>query len=325
MSVIKGFQEKVEEALQNLHVDKQPFGLYDPVAYVLSLGGKRIRPALCLTACALINSEKINDCLNPALGIEVFHNFTLLHDDIMDGSQMRRNNPTVHVRWNNNTAILSGDAMLIMAYQLIAQTPRVVLNPVLEVFSKTAMEVCEGQQFDMDFEIRQDVTEDEYLEMIRLKTAVLLGTSLKIGALIGGAQNSTADLLYNFGSSIGISFQLQDDWLDVYGNTDMFGKSIGGDIVCNKKTYLLISAQNNLSGTAKKELNRWISKKEFDREEKIAAVRNLYDEANVSAKARTMMNYYYQNALLQLDFVTESGGIKQALKDFALQLMERTR
>jgi geranylgeranyl diphosphate synthase, type II len=325
MTVIKGFQEKVEAALQELAVGKQPMGLYDPVGYILSLGGKRIRPALCLTACSMFNAEEAVRCLNPALALEVFHNFTLLHDDIMDGSPMRRNHPTVHMRWNNNTAILSGDAMLIMAYQLMANTPEALLGPVLEEFSKTALEVCEGQQMDMDFESRMDVTESEYLEMIRLKTAVLLGASLKIGARIGGADATMAESLYKFGSNIGISFQLQDDWLDVFGDEAVFGKSIGGDIVCNKKTYLLITAQNHLNGQSKKELNRWLLKKEFDRDEKIAAVRNLYAEANVSGKARAMMDYYYHNAIRQLDLVSGSTEIREELRGFARQLMERTR
>lgn len=325
MSIIKGFQEKVETALRNLAADKEPNGLYAPVAYVLSLGGKRIRPALCMASCALFDNQRVPDALNPALGIEVFHNFTLLHDDIMDGSQVRRNNPTVHVMWNSNTAILSGDAMLIMAYQLIANAPFSVLNPVLEVFSKTALEVCEGQQLDMDFEARLDVTEDEYLEMIRLKTAVLLGASLKIGALIGGASLQAANLLYSFGCNIGISFQLQDDWLDVFGDSDAFGKSIGGDIVCNKKTYLLISALNMLTGSSKQELNNWISKKDFENHEKVAAVRNLYNEANVSAKTKAMMNYYHKNAIMQLDLINGAKDVKEELKELAFNLMERSR
>ncbi len=325
MSIIKGFQDKVEAAFGNMVIEKEPSALYAPIAYVLTLGGKRIRPALCLTACTLFDQEKEKDCMNPALGLEIFHNFTLLHDDIMDGSLMRRNKPTVHVRWNNNTAILSGDAMLIMAYQFIAQTPEAVLSSVLEVFNKTAMEVCEGQQFDMDFESKLNVSESEYLEMIRLKTAVLLGASLKIGALIGGAKKSDAEYLYDFGSSIGLSFQLQDDWLDVYGDPDVFGKSIGGDIASNKKTYLLINALTQLSGNAKKELDYWISKKDFDRDEKVSAVRNLYEEANVSAKTKSIMDFYYQNAIKQLDFIDVSSDIKNELKDFAWQLMKRTR
>lgn len=325
MSLIKGFQERVEIELKNLVFEKEPLGLYSPVNYVLSLGGKRIRPALCLAGCSLFDNTKTDECINPALGLEVFHNFTLLHDDIMDGSLVRRNNPTVHVKWNNNTAILSGDAMLIMAYKLMAQTPNAVLNYVLDVFSKCAIEVCEGQQLDMDFETRTDVTEMEYLDMIRLKTAVLLGASLKIGALIGGAQYQAADQLYSFGCNIGISFQLQDDWLDTYGDPDTFGKSIGGDIFCNKKTYLLIRAINTLSGKSKEELNKWIAKKEFDRNDKVAAVRNLYDEANVSQKAQIIMDHYYQNAIKQLDLINGSIEIKKELKDFAFKLMERSR
>lgn len=325
MSIIKGFQEKIELALRNIAFDKEPKGLYDPVTYVLSLGGKRIRPALCLTACSLFDADRVDECLNSAMGIEVFHNFTLLHDDIMDGSQMRRNSPTVHMRWNQNTAILSGDAMLIMAYQLMAKTPESCLIPVMEVFSKTAMEVCEGQQFDMEFENRHNVTESEYLEMIRLKTAVLLGGSLKIGAIIGGSNIDMANLLYSFGVNLGISFQLQDDWLDVYGDADAFGKMIGGDIVCNKKTYLLISAQNHLTKSAQNELKKWIAKKEFNRDEKVAAVRNLYDEANVSVRTKEIMNLFHQNAIKQLDLISGLPEVKSVLKDYAELLMERAR
>ncbi len=323
--MIKKYQELVEQAIQQIMADKEPKGLYSPVSYVLGLGGKRIRPVLCLMAYSMFEKEKIESCINPAIGLEVFHNFTLLHDDIMDGSKVRRNNPTVHVKWNNNTAILSGDAMLIIAYHLISQTPSTSLGSVLSIFNKTALEVCEGQQLDMEFEARLNVSESEYIEMIRLKTAVLLGASLQIGAITGGAKKEPSDHLNIFGNNIGISFQLQDDWLDVYGNPETFGKSIGNDIVSNKKTYLLINALNKLTGNSKKELIKWVLAEEFDNEKKIDAVRNLYHEANVSAKTKALMNYYFKEAISQLELVDGNPEIKDELIDFATKLNERVR
>lgn len=325
MKLLEAFHEQIELELKTLARDREPAGLYEPVTYVLSLGGKRIRPALCMLGCNLYDELKVPESLHPALGLEVFHNFTLLHDDIMDGSEMRRNQPTVHKKWNDNTAILSGDAMMILAYQLISRSPIKVLVPVLELFSQTGLEVCEGQQYDMLFESRNDITEADYIEMIRLKTAVLLGASLKTGAIIGGASPEAAMHLYQFGIEAGISFQLQDDWLDVFGDAATFGKNIGGDIVTNKKTFLLIHALNNLSPAGKKELQLWLSKKEFDREEKVAAVRNLYEDANVSTNAKKRMDAYYQNSLLHLQKAGGSTDVQQELTSFARQLMERSR
>ncbi|WP_026474338.1 polyprenyl synthetase family protein [Alkaliflexus imshenetskii] len=325
MAYIQSFQEEIESALSNMEVGREPAGLFEPVTYILSLGGKRIRPALCLAGCALFDMSQLKDCMHAALGLEVFHNFTLLHDDIMDGSQMRRNHQTVHEKWNVNTAILSGDAMLIKAYQHIASISKSALPDVLTVFSRTAMEVCEGQQYDMEFETRNSVVEDEYINMIRLKTAVLIGGSLEIGAIIGGASSDERSNLYRFGTNIGISFQLQDDWLDVYGDSETFGKAIGGDIVNNKKTFLLINALNNLSVTSRKELEKWIYAKEFNREEKITAVRNLYEEAGVGQNARELMDKYYQSALKHLSLIEGNQEVKSELASFAHQLMERSR
>ncbi len=278
-----------------------------------------------MLGCSLYDGEKVPLSLYPALGLEVFHNFTLLHDDIMDGSEMRRNQPTVHKKWNDNTAILSGDAMMILAYQLISRSPQTALVPVLELFSQTGLEVCEGQQYDMLFESRNDIKESDYIEMIRLKTAVLLGASLKTGAIIGGASPEAAKHLYLFGIDAGISFQLQDDWLDVFGDAATFGKNIGGDIVTNKKTFLLINALNNLSPAGKKELQLWLNKKDFDREEKITAVRNLYEDANVSINAKKRMNAYYENSLLHLKKAGGPSAIQEELRTFAQQLMDRSR
>ncbi len=325
MSYVSHFQNLIEKELQLIIQEMDKKSLYAPISYVLSIGGKRIRPALCLSASALFDAASVDNCIAPALGIEIFHNFTLLHDDIMDNSLMRRNHPTVHVKWNKQAAILSGDAMMVKAYQYISKSPPSVLLPILNIFNRTSLEVCEGQQLDMEFEDRHDVSEKEYIEMIGLKTAVLLGASLHIGALIGGASDRELDLLYQFGLAIGISFQLQDDWLDTFGNSETFGKDIGGDIVSNKKTLLLIYALNSLSGSALRELKAWILKKEFDREEKISVVRNLYEEANVSVFAKNMMNKYYQRSLDLLNRVGGNTEIKNDLASFATELMKRSR
>ena len=247
----------IEEALARLTFDQPPRSLFDPITYTLSLGGKRIRPALALMACDLFGGKN-EDVLQPALGLEVFHNFTLLHDDLMDEADRRRDKPTVHKLWNPNVAILSGDAMLICAYQLVAKAND---KAILELFSRTALEICAGQQYDMEFESRSDVTEEEYLEMIRLKTAVLLACALKVGAMIGGASAADADALYDYGIHIGLAFQLQDDLLDVYGDPKTFGKNIGGDILCNKKTFLLISALSAASEEQRQVMEDWMARK----------------------------------------------------------------
>ncbi|WP_373827722.1 polyprenyl synthetase family protein, partial [Bacteroides heparinolyticus] len=233
--------ERINAHISALQFTRAPQGLYTPIAYVLSMGGKRIRPVLMLMAYNLYR-EDITRIFAPATGIEVYHNYTLLHDDLMDRADRRRGKDTVHRVWGDNTAILSGDAMLVMAYQFMAQCPEENLKEVMELFSRTALEICEGQQLDMEFERRKDVTEEEYLEMIRLKTSVLLAASLKIGALLGGASVEDAEYLYDFGMNLGVAFQLKDDFLDVYGDAAVFGKNIGGDILCNKKTYMLIKA-----------------------------------------------------------------------------------
>lgn len=325
MTLTEKYRQQIESELERLVRDRRPEGLYAPVSYVLSLGGKRIRPVLCLLGCALYNAERVKDSLYPALGLEVFHNFTLLHDDIMDQSDMRRNRPTVHRKWDNNTAILSGDAMTILAYQLVARGPSESLRAVLELFSRTGLEVCEGQQYDMEFEQSSSVGVKDYLEMIRLKTAVLLGASLQTGALIGGAGDAQAQALYRFGIAAGIAFQLQDDWLDVYGDAATFGKNIGGDIINNKKTFLLLQALESLSPAGRAELQSWISRSDYDREEKIAAVRNLYDQVNVSDTARKLMDSYHQEALAHLQVAGGDSAVANELKDFARGLMERVR
>lgn len=323
MPKIEDFRQIIEDQIRMLERPVRPEGLYDPVKYILSLGGKRLRPALCLTAAALFGDYSA--AVFPAIGLEVFHNFTLLHDDIMDQSSVRRNQPTVHEKWDNNTAILSGDVMLIKAYELMVKSPIGVLPQVLEVFNKTATEVCEGQQFDMDFEKTTDVTEDGYLDMIRLKTAVLIGASLKIGGILGGGSLRDCSLLYKFGQDIGMAFQLQDDWLDVYGDQEAFGKRIGNDILTNKKTFLLITALNRLENESKKELLGWLERKEYLAEEKIAAVTHLFDEAEVAELTSEKRDQFFSRAIENLDKVGGNKDIKNQLQTFAHELMGRTR
>src|ERR1700761_9383330 len=241
MKKLEDLQAIISDAVKKLAFPEYPAALYEPISYILSIGGKRMRPALLLMACDLFGGD-VDDALAPALAIEVFHNFTLMHDDIMDNAPLRRGRTTVHERWNKNVAILSGDVMLIEGYKLMMQVKDHLLRQILDIFNNTAVDVCEGQQIDMEFEQRNDVTIKEYINMIRLKTAVVLGGALKIGALLGGASTKDANLLADFGVNLGLAFQLQDDILDVYGNPEKFGKQVGGDIIANKKTYLLLKA-----------------------------------------------------------------------------------
>lgn len=314
--------QKIETEITQLSFEYPPKSLYDPIGYILSLGGKRIRPALALMACNLYQ-DKVENVINPALGIEVFHNFTLLHDDLMDRADKRRNKPTVHKVWNDNTAILSGDAMLIAAYQLIGKTEPEHLKEVFDLFTSTALEICGGQQYDMEFESRNDVTEAEYMEMIRLKTAVLLACSLKTGAIVGGASKEDASNLYEFGIHIGLAFQLQDDLLDVYGETATFGKNIGGDILCNKKTFLLIHAFELASPEQQQILNEWIGKDTFIPSEKIRAVTNIYNELNLKEITSAKMQGYYDKAMAHLDNLNVSPEKLTILKEVSNRLMYR--
>ena len=303
---INEIRQIFNEKLESLNWNIEPLGLYSPIDYVLSLGGKRIRPVSVLLASQLFDNDA-EKALYPALAIEVFHNFTLLHDDIMDKADKRRNQPTVHIKWDENTAILSGDAMMIKAYQLLTKCEPQVLKPILDVFSQTSLEVCEGQQYDMEFENRANVTISEYVNMIRLKTAVLLASSLKIGALCGGASDKDADLLYEFGIGIGIAFQLKDDLLDVYGNSQKFGKNIGGDIVSNKKTYMLIKAMDLADSSVRTELLEWINNnKESERADKVKAVTAIYDKLDIKKYVEKVMLDYYNGAIGALKNVSVS-------------------
>ncbi len=309
----------IEEALARLTFDQPPRSLFDPITYTLSLGGKRIRPALALMACDLFGGKN-EDVLQPALGLEVFHNFTLLHDDLMDEADRRRDKPTVHKLWNPNVAILSGDAMLICAYQLVAKAND---KAILELFSRTALEICAGQQYDMEFESRSDVTEEEYLEMIRLKTAVLLACALKVGAMIGGASAADADALYDYGIHIGLAFQLQDDLLDVYGDPKTFGKNIGGDILCNKKTFLLINALSVASEEQRQVMEDWMARKTYDAQEKIAAFTNLYNELSIRDLTERRIEDYYRMANEDLARLSIAPETLSVLKGTCDRLMKR--
>lgn len=314
--------EKVNAYIADLNYSRPPVELYAPVEYVLSLGGKRVRPLLMMMAYNMYN-EEITDVLSSAAAIETYHNYTLLHDDLMDKADMRRGKPTVHKKWDDNTAILSGDTMLVLAYKMMAQCEDKYLKEVIDVFSESALEIGEGQQFDMEFETRQDVTEAEYLEMIRLKTSVLLAASLKIGAVLGGASKEDAKNLYDFGIQLGLAFQLQDDYLDVYGNPEVFGKNIGGDILCNKKTYMLINALQTANDAQREELLFWINAKEYIPEEKIKAVTALYNTIGIKELCDKKMELCFQNAKLCLDKVDVNELRKEVLYDYANSLMSR--
>lgn len=314
--------ELFNQALVEHKIERKPEGLYDPIRYVLSLGGKRIRPVLMLMAYNLYQ-EGVTPIMSQALAIETYHNYTLLHDDLMDRAEVRRGKPTVHKRWNDNTAILSGDSMLVLAYQLMADCPADKIKDVLSLFTETALEIGEGQQYDMDFETRMDVTEAEYLEMIRLKTSVLLACALKIGALLAGAPSADADRLYDFGEKVGLAFQLQDDFLDVYGDPEVFGKKIGGDILCNKKTYMLIQALQLADSDQHALLKSWLESKDYVPSEKIAAVTALYDQIGIKQVCDRKINDYFSQARQCLSEVDLPEEKKACLWDFALSLLNR--
>jgi geranylgeranyl diphosphate synthase type II len=322
MKKLEDLQAIISEAVNKLDFPEYPAALYEPISYILSLGGKRMRPALLLMACDLFGGN-LDEAIPPALAIEVFHNFTLMHDDIMDNAPLRRGKVTVHERWNNNVGILSGDVMLIQGYKLMMQVKEHLLRPILDIFNNTAVGVCEGQQLDMEFEERDNVNIDEYLNMIRLKTAVVLGGALKIGALIGGADVKDANLLSSFGEYLGIAFQLQDDILDVYGDPEKFGKQVGGDIISNKKTYLLIKALELADDQQLIDLNTQITAKKFDHAQKVIAVTNLYNSLNVRQYAEEAMQTYTDKAFEALDAINLPEAHKQYLHDFADGLLVR--
>ena len=316
------FIDALQHELQSLQYGQYPPELYEPIRYIMSLGGKRMRPLMTLMGAYLFTDDW-QKAVRPALAIEVFHNFTLMHDDIMDQAPLRRGQPTVHERWNGNVAILSGDVMLVNAYQLLLSIDSDKLKPALERFSRTAAEVCEGQQLDMNFEIRWDVSEDEYLNMIRLKTSVLLGHALELGGLVAGADEETRQHLYEGGMNIGVGFQLMDDLLDVYGDPAKFGKQVGGDIIANKKTFLLIEALEQAKGTVRKELTDWLSETDFDKVEKVQAVTDIYNRLNIRQITENRINDYFERGFANFDLVNANPERKKILIQFARQLVGR--
>ncbi|QNR86878.1 polyprenyl synthetase family protein [Pedobacter riviphilus] len=322
MHTTEELQQILDTAIQNLKFPDHPKQLYDPITYIINLGGKRVRPLLVLMATELFG-ENANESIHAAMAIEIFHNFTLVHDDIMDNAPLRRGKATVHEKWSTNIAILSGDVMMVEANKSLAKVNPAFLDPVLNTFNATAQGVCEGQQLDMEFEGRDDVSIEEYINMIRLKTAVLLGGALKLGAIIAGASEKDADLIYQFGENIGIAFQLHDDILDVYADPEKFGKQVGGDIIANKKTFLLLKAFELAEGEIRTSLTTWTSYKEFNAQEKIDTVRQVYDTLDVQDIAKESMNYYRNKALAVFDQINVSDEKKANLLTLTEQLMAR--
>ena len=309
--------KKVNEALDSLEYDRQPYSLYEPIKYVLAIGGKRVRPVLMLLAYNLYKDDPLR-IMTQAIGLETYHNFTLLHDDLMDQADMRRGHETVHKRWNPNQAILSGDTMLLQAFERIEDCEVDKVKDVFATFLVTTYEVGEGQQLDVEYETRDDVHEEDYIEMIRLKTSVLIACAVKIGAILAGASHKDQENLYKFGEQIGLAFQLQDDLLDVYGDPKVFGKNIGGDITSNKKTYMLINALNLANEAQRKE-----AAKDFDRNEKVKAVTKLYDEIGIRELCERKMDEYYNCALEYLAKVKVSEERKKEIKAYAAEMMTR--
>ena len=314
--------KKVNEALDNLVYDRQPASLYDPIKYVLSIGGKRVRPVLTMLAYNLYKDDPLS-IMSQAIGLETYHNFTLLHDDLMDHADMRRGHETVHKKWDANRAILSGDTMLLQAFERVEDCDPAKLPAVFKVFIQTTLEIGEGQQLDVEFEQRNDVTEDEYIEMIRLKTSVLLACACKVGAIMADAPAEDIENMYKFGEKLGLAFQLQDDLLDVYGDPAVFGKNIGGDITSNKKTYMLINAFNRATPAQRDELTKWVEAKEFDRNEKVAAVTNLYNEIGIRKLCEQKIEQFYQESLVYLAKVSVSDERKAEIKAYAAEMMKR--
>ena len=317
-------QEKVNAYIASLPYERKPKSLYDPIEYVLAAGGKRIRPSFVLMAYNLFHDD-VDRILPVATALETYHNYTLLHDDLMDKADMRRGRPTVHKKWDDNTAILSGDTMLVLAYEHLAKCDTKYLKPALDLFTETAVEVSEGQQFDMEFETRNDVAEEEYIEMIRLKTSVLLACALKMGAVVAGASDADANALYAFGEKVGLAFQLQDDLLDVYGDPKVFGKAIGGDITSNKKTFMLINAFNRADAGTRAELERWTTATEFDPAEKIAAVTEIYNRLGIDKLAEQRIKEYFEQSRQHLDELSVSDDRKAVLREYTERMMNRKK
>ncbi|MBP6128668.1 polyprenyl synthetase family protein [Flavobacterium sp.] len=322
MLSLSEYQSVISEEFSNLHINKHPKNLYEPIDYILSLGGKRIRPVLTLMAADIFDGD-YKKAISAAKAVEVFHNFSLVHDDIMDDAPLRRGNETVHEKWNINTGILSGDAMLILAYQYFEDYEPIIFQKLARLFSKTALEVCEGQQYDVDFETRDDVTISEYLKMIEFKTAVLLGAAMKMGAIVAETSEENADLIYNFGLNLGIAFQLQDDYLDAFGNPETFGKQVGGDIIENKKTYLYLKAMAFSSEENKQQLLHLFSIQPNDNSDKIDSVKTIFNTSGASKATQDAIANYTEIAFETLEKMKISEDKKMVLRLFGEKLMNR--
>jgi geranylgeranyl diphosphate synthase type II len=322
MQTIEEYQKLIQSVIEKEIVNREPSELYEPINYTLTMGGKRLRPILTLLSCDIFDGD-IHQALYPALGLETFHNFTLLHDDIMDKAPIRRGLPTVYKKWDSNRAILSGDTMMVMAYDFILESPKDLLHDIFSVFNKLGREVCEGQQYDMNFETENNVTLEEYLKMIHLKTAVLLGGSMRVGAIIARTSKENAQLIYDFGESIGMAFQLQDDFLDAFGDEDLFGKKNGGDIRANKKTYLYLKALELSSPQQQNELKELFNIQEENNDEKVIRVLTIFNDLNIKTETQKLMDCYYDKAMKTLEKIELNREKKGALVKLAESLMNR--
>lgn len=322
MRTIEEYQNLIQSVIEKEIKHRKPTELYEPIYYTLTMGGKRLRPLLTLLSCDIFDGD-IHQALYPALGLETFHNFTLLHDDIMDKAPIRRGQPTVYKKWDSNRAILSGDTMMVMAYDFILESPKDLLHDIFTIFNKVGREVCEGQQYDMNFETENNVTLDEYLKMIHLKTAVLLGGSMKVGAIVARTSERNAQLIYDFGESVGMAFQLQDDFLDTFGDEDIFGKKNGGDIRANKKTYLYIKALELGSIQQQIELKELFSIEEENNGTKVERVLSIFNDLNIKTKTQSLMDFYYDKAMKTLEDLDLSHEKKSVLVKLAESLMNR--
>ena len=323
MNSILNYKEITSKYISLLKIEKTPNELYDPIRYILSLGGKQLRPVLTLFSAEIFGTD-YKKALYAATAIELFHNFSLIHDDIMDDAPLRRGNKTVHEKWNINTAILSGDAMLILAYQYFENYEPKIFKELAQLFSKTALEVCEGQQMDINFETRNNVSVSEYIKMIEYKTAVLVGAALKMGAIVAESTQDNKNAIYNFGLNLGIAFQLQDDYLDAFGDSASFGKQIGGDILENKKTYLYLLALEKANKEDKEELYNWFSTTENNGQEKIDRVKSIFEKTEATSATQNQIEIYTNNALEILDNLDINTKHKNELRTFALDLMNRS-
>lgn len=321
MTPIQDLQLLLDEAFSRIQLPARPADLYDPINYTLGLGGKRLRPLLVLASCQMFGGE-IDEAINPAIGIELFHNFTLLHDDIMDQAPLRRGKETVYKKWNPNVAILAGDTMFALANKYMLRTRTQAISQVMELFNQTAIEVCEGQQYDMDYERQENVSIADYIEMIRLKTAVLLAASLKTGAIIAGAGDADCNYIYQFGINIGLAFQLKDDLLDVFGVQEKFGKVSGGDIIAGKKTYLYLKALE-MAGSEADAFRKLYSARETDSTQKVMQVKAFFNRMHIETQTRELINDYYQKALRDLSAISLPEEAMESLTEYAAWLMER--